>query len=247
MVHPAEYWRPILARPQEDLPRLRYADWLAERDHRLAEFIRLQCHLGRATDELAHAFHLERRQHELLAEHSASWAGPVAEHVEWWCFRRGFVEEVSLSAGQLLQQAEDLFRHAPLEDLHVTLDGAELESLPTIPALERTVFLDLSAHPLGDAGLTDLARAPFLTHIHGLNLTSCGLGGAGLEALGESPHVGQLRELYLCDNTIDDAGVRQLALSPLLERLETLYLRLNPISAEAAGLLRMVLGARVQL
>ena len=58
---------------------------------------------------------------------------------------------------------------------------------------------------------------------------------------------GRLRELYLCDNAIDDAGVRQLALTPLLERLEVLYLRLNPISEEAAGLLRTVLGERVHL
>ncbi len=247
MLHPAEFWRAILARPHDDLPRLRYADWLAGRDRPLAEFIRLQCQLAQASGNAGCALKMDRRQQELLAEHSVAWAGAVAEHVEWWCFRRGFVEEISLSAGQLAGHADELFDQAPLEDLHVTMDGADLEHLPHVPELGRTVFLDVSAHPLGDAGLAALARSPFLHHVHGLNLTSCALSGATLHTLGESPHVGRLRELYLCDNAIDDAGVRQLALTPLLERLEVLYARLNPISDEAAGLLRTVLGERVHL
>jgi uncharacterized protein (TIGR02996 family) len=246
MLHPAEYWHAILARPHDDLPRLRYADWLAGRDYPLAEFIRLQCQLAQGPVEAGHAC-LERRQQHLLAEYSTTWAGAIADQLEWWCFRRGFIEEVSLSASQLIDSADDLFQHAPLEDLHVTPDVSALAELPAVPALQRTVFLDLSAHPLGDAGLTELAQAPFLAHIHGLNLTSCGLCGAGLAALGESPHVSHLRELYLCDNAIDDSGVRMLALSPLLEQLDVLYLRLNPVSEEAAGLLREVLGERVHL
>jgi len=242
-VHPAEYWHPILTNPHDDLPRLRYADWLARRDPALADFIRLQCRLARNAD--AAGYLLERRQHELLAEYSVAWAGAVAEHVEWWSFQRGFVEEVSVAAGQLLDQADDLFHHAPLQDLHLTPDGAELERLPRVRALERTVFLDISAHPLGDMGLSELAQAPFLAHIHGLNLSSCGLGGAGLQALGESPHARRLRELYLCDNAIDDAAIRHLLLTPLPERLEVLYLRENPLSEEATGLLRRILGERV--
>jgi uncharacterized protein (TIGR02996 family) len=245
MVHPAEFWHDILDSPADDRPRLRYADWLACRDHTLSDFIHLQCRL--AQDSLCphKAGELACRERELLADNSALWAGPLVGRVEWWAFRRGFVEEVSLGASQLVSEADDLFHDAPLQDLHVTPDGAELEQLPRVAELRRTVFLDLSAHPLGDAGLIQLAQAPFLSHVHGLNLTSCGLDGAGLQALGESPHVGCLRELYLCDNTIDDAAVRHLALTPLLERLDILYLRLNPLSDEALGLLRRILGDRV--
>jgi len=245
MMHPDEYWHAILARPYDDVPRLRYAEWLAGRDQPLSDFIRLQCRLARASAECNHALCLERRQHELLHEYSTTWAGSLAEHVEWWSFRRGFIEEISLAAGQLTDGADELFRHAPLEDLHLTPDGRDLALLPRVPELDRTVFLDVSAHPVGDAGLIQLAHAPFLNHVYGLNLTSCGLCGTGLQALGESPHNGRLRELYLCDNTIDDAGIRQFLLTPLPERLEVLYLRVNPISEEAGGLLRRVLGERV--
>jgi uncharacterized protein (TIGR02996 family) len=247
MLHPAEFWDAILTRPHDDEPRLRYADWLSRRDQPLADFIRLQCRLAQESAEHGNGLVLERRQHQLMCEHSTTWAGLLADHVAWWSFRRGFVEEVEVTAGTLADAAPHLFQHAPLQDLHLTLDGADLDDLPRVDGLDRTVFLDLSAHPLGDAGLIELAHAPFLNHVHGLNLTSCGLCGSGLQALGESPHSARLRELYLCDNIIDDAGIRQFVMTPLLERLEVLYLRVNLISEEAAGLLQRILGDRVHL
>lgn len=247
MVHPAEYWQDILARPHDDIPRLRYADWLSAHDRPLADFIQLQCDLARVPACPHRCYEMELRQQELLADYSALWAGPLVDQVDWWSFRRGFVEEVCLDAGRLLDEADDLFQQGPLADLHVNPDGAALDLLPRVRDLDRTVFLDVSSHPLGDAGLIELAQAPFLAHVYGLNLTSCGLTGPGLHALGESPHAGKLRELYLCDNTIDDAGVRQLILTPLFERLQVLYLRVNPISEEAAQLLRRILGDRVHL
>lgn len=245
MFHPDEYWRTILARPHDDAPRLVYADWLEERGEPLAEFIRLQCRLARENAERDDLV-LERREVELLGTHGPLWAEAVADHVDWWCFRRGFVGEVALSEEQLAGAAADLFRHAPLEDLHLT-PGDDLSRLPRVPELARTVFLDLSAHELGDAHLTRLADAPFLSQVHGLNLSSCVLSDAGVHALAGSPHTARLRELYLCDNLVSDDGVRALALSPLLERLEVLYLRDNPITPEGGQLLQRVLGERVHL
>jgi uncharacterized protein (TIGR02996 family) len=247
MAHPAEFWQDILARPQDDLPRLRYADWLSGRDQPLADFIRLQCHLAQEPACARRAMEMEAQQQELLADYSALWAGALVDHSSWWSYRRGFVDEISVTTHALATGAGDLFHEAPLEDLHLEPDGTELAQLPSVPELTRTVFLDLSAHPIGDDGVAQLAQAPFLAHVHGLNLTSCGLQGTGLNALGYSPHAHKLRELYLCDNSIDDAGVRQLLLTPLLERLDVLYLRDNPIGDEAAGLLRRIMGARVHL
>lgn len=247
MVHPAEFWQEILARPQDDLPRLRYADWLGAHDRTLSDFIRLQCRLADDAVCPRQAGELERREQELLADYSAVWAGALVDQTEWWAFRRGFVAEVSLAAGRLAAGADDLFHEGPLEDVHIVPDGSDLEHLPSVAELKRTFFLDLSAHPIGDDGLTQLARAPLLAHVHGLNLSDCAINGAGLQALGESPHAGRLRELYLCDNPIDDAGIRRLLLTPLPERLEVLYMRLESISEEAAGMLRRVMGDRVHL
>ena len=243
MHHPVEFWQEILARPQEDAPRLSYADWLCRRQNPLGEFIRLQCDLARTAD--APPADMEVRQLELWHRHQGDWTATLADQVQWCSFRRGFVEEVALTTDQIRAHADDLFRRAPLHDLHLEPTDLDLDGIPSVPALGHTVFLDLSAHPLGDAGAARLSRAPFLVHVHGLNLSGCGIGDAGLQALGESPYLGRLRELYLCDNGISDPGVRQFVVSAVPERLNTLYLRENPVSEEGFALLRKVLADRL--
>src|SRR5690348_6367266 len=134
MFHPNEFWQAILTQPHDDTPRLVYADWLEERGEPLAEFIRLQCQLAERTSVAE--FRIGSREHHLLSEHSREWAGAICDDVEWWSFHRGFIEEVSLTTEQLARRADDLFRHAPLEDLHLTPRGADLHELPAVSDLQ---------------------------------------------------------------------------------------------------------------
>src|SRR5438128_2504720 len=63
----------ILAEPDEDTPRLVYADWLEENDEPLrSELIRVQVAMARApTPEL------EKRDMTLRAKHAAEWLAPL--------------------------------------------------------------------------------------------------------------------------------------------------------------------------
>jgi uncharacterized protein (TIGR02996 family) len=67
----------ILSRPDDDVPRLAYADWLdehggpAERDR--AEFIRVQIDLERLPLPYKRREGLQRREGELLNAHRAAW------------------------------------------------------------------------------------------------------------------------------------------------------------------------------
>jgi len=239
MTHPPRFLQSILAVPQANLPRLRYANWLDGCGNPLGEFIRLQC-AAPATPLLGH----ERREHQLLNEHQRHWTRLFADCVEWCSFRRGFVEEIALSDAQLLEHAPVLFRQAPIFDIHLTSDGKRLDDLGYRPELSHSVFLDLSSQPFGDDGVERLAEAPFLAQVHGLNLSSCFISDFGLDALGESPHLDGLRELYLNDNPITDEGIRRLALSPLLERLQDLHVTFTQIGPDSVALLRRVLGER---
>jgi uncharacterized protein (TIGR02996 family) len=64
--------------PEDDAPRLVFADWLDENgDEPRAEFIRLQCRLPHLRDDLEFA-RLRQREQELLEEHRAGWLGPWA-------------------------------------------------------------------------------------------------------------------------------------------------------------------------
>jgi uncharacterized protein (TIGR02996 family) len=241
MMHPLQFLRSILARPEDDHPRLQYADWLVGCDNPLGEFIRLQCGLAQAPLLDRHVIG-ERREQQLLARYQRQWSSDLAASVEWCSFHRGFVEEVALTEESLIQHADELFRLAPILDVHLITCGDRLAFLPELPFLQHTIFLDLSAQPLGDEGVERLAETPMLGQVHGLNLGSCYLGDAGFDALMDSPDLGALRELYLNDNPITDDSVRRFVLLPLAEQLHFLDMRNTRVSEEARVALKRILG-----
>jgi uncharacterized protein (TIGR02996 family) len=244
MTHPHRFLQTILERPEDDSPRLTYARWLAGRGDPFGEFIYHQCVLEKDESDVPLAVH-ERRAQELLAEHCFYWTETLQGRVSWCSFRRGFVEEISLSDRQLIKHANDLFQYAPVLDVHLQSDGRRLDRLPFLPHIRHTLFLDLSSQSLGDVGVERLADAPMLSQVHGLNLGSTHMGDRGLEALSTTPRLTRLRELYLNDNPITDEGVRQFLLSTVLEQLEVLDVRFTEITCEGIDVLRRILGRKL--
>lgn len=240
MTHPPRFMNQILARPDDDSPRLRYADWLESSGDPLGEFIRLQCEMARHPRRVH-----ERRTQELLAQFRGDWSQALADRVGWCSFRRGFIEEIALTDRQLIKHAREVFGCAPVLDVHLHSDGKRLQALPALPHVQYTFFLDLSSQHLDDDDIEGLADAPLLAHVHGLNLGSNHLGDDGLESLFESPHLGNLRELYLNDNPITDDGMRRFVMSPIVERLDRLDVRFTRISQESVDVLRHILSERV--
>ena len=103
----------ILHAPDDDAPRLVYADWLDEHgDADRAEFIRVQSRMARLPFYDPTYAPLDRRSRALLAVHQAGWRLPglAAQQV----FRRGFVEELTLSAGLFTGRAADIFGRLPI-------------------------------------------------------------------------------------------------------------------------------------
>ncbi len=244
MTHPTRYFEHILARPDDDGPRLRYANWLDGCGNPLGEFIRLQCLLAQNAVSEPH-LNYERREQSLLAKFQRDWAQALAGRVDWCSFRRGFIEEISILDRHLIKHAREVLHCAPVLDIHVKSDGKRLHALPYVSGLQHTLFLDLSAQRLGDDSIERLAEAPMLTHVHGLNLGSTFVGDDGLECLSDSPELDSLRELYLNDNPITDEGVRRFVMSSIVERLDLLDVRNTRIYGEGADILRHILGDRV--
>jgi uncharacterized protein (TIGR02996 family) len=247
MMHPDRFLGDILEHPEADAPRFRYADWLDEHCDPLGEFIRVQCRLARLPVSHACVLELETKERALLAEHESDWVSDLIGMVDWWTFRRGFVEEIGTSTGQFLANSCSLFQRAPIQEVHLCRVRDQIEPLAASAYLQRTSFLDLSGNIVRDQGARVLADSPYLAHVRGLNLSSSGIGDAGLKALAASPHLSELRELYLSDNRISSRGVRAVADSPMAKRLHVLNLRFNAIGADGAELLQRRLGDRVQL
>jgi uncharacterized protein (TIGR02996 family) len=247
MMHPERFLEDILEHPQDDANRLRYADWLTEHDDPLGAFIRVQCRLARLPANHSSVLELETRERKLLADHESCWVGDLSDMVDWWTFRRGFVEEIGTSTDKFLANSCALFQRAPIQEVHLCHVRDRIEPLAASAYLQRASYLDLSNNVVRDQGARLLADSPYLAHVYGLNLSSSGVGDAGLKALVASTHLAELRELYLTDNRISIRGARALAHSPLAERLQVLNLRFNAIGADGAELLQRRLGERVQL
>ena len=84
----------VIAHPEDDTPRLVFADWLDDRgDAVRAEFIRLQVAIAGGGPSPA----MLQREEQLVAENLASWAADLHGIAHEVLFRRGFVEGIELA------------------------------------------------------------------------------------------------------------------------------------------------------
>src|SRR5262245_16841501 len=104
----------VIESPDDDGPRLMFADWLDERgESGRAEFIRVQIDRARLPDDDPRQSELEARELRLLHEHAPAWRpdNPLASVVR---FDRGFIDDVAADADDILRHGPDLFRVAPI-------------------------------------------------------------------------------------------------------------------------------------
>ena len=137
----------IRANPDDDTPRLVYADALEERGELArAMLIRLQCRLAVLPPWEREAADARREVARLLADHGAAWRAelPALDGVAWTTFARGFVD------GARVDTVPELYQHA----------GALRDAAP-IERVELAVFDE-----------TDSARPPDgLPWLRGLRIT----------------------------------------------------------------------------
>ena len=113
----------VYANPDDDTPRLVFADWLQENgEPERAEFIRVQCELAGELPPRAGRGALVSRTHKLLRAHESRWRSELIE-VEpmawrWDRFERGFVDSLFVyDAAQFTHFASRLFACSPSSSL----------------------------------------------------------------------------------------------------------------------------------
>jgi uncharacterized protein (TIGR02996 family) len=248
MTHEDAFLQDVLANPDDDTPRLIFADWLDDHgEPERAEFIRIQVRLARwEVDTQAQADELRARVRALLAEHDEEWAGPVVGGLaNGWVFHRGFIEELTIEAGTLHDYAADLFAAAPLRRLRLLEARDHLADLVANPLLLRLEALDLTHNHIGDSGAAVLALARFLAPLSDLGLRANGIGLEGVQALTGSRYLRNLRRLDLSYNALGEPGGDVLASWPALERLSLLDVT-GVDCCHAKFALRRRLGKRVR-
>jgi uncharacterized protein (TIGR02996 family) len=194
----------IIAHPDEDTPRLMYADWLDDHGQPdRAEFIRIQC--APDADEAA-----EERAAELEERNRAKWlvGFPQFSRVQWE-FRRGFPEVLTVAGTIFLDRyasftAVPWVRRLCLSEMNNTL----VRDFLSRPWRRGWVELELQEDPRVGRGygyhsrfaFAAVAYAAQMQQLRTLQFSLFTLSVEAVRELTESPYLGSLRELRLDGN-----------------------------------------------
>jgi uncharacterized protein (TIGR02996 family) len=242
----------IRENPDDDLPRLIFADWLDEHDEpERAEFIRVQVELARTSKGSPQHEELARRSKALHAAHAESWLAelPPLKGVTWRPFHRGFVEAaVTDDFDTFLAASERVFSTTPLHRLSIqSLTARAMRTLAGSPWLAHLTTLDASGGESGNDIVQALVSSPYLARLRQLRLMLQHIGDVGAQVLAESAELAHLHRLDLTCNVIGDTGAEALAAAPGWHDLRRLDLIGNHIGPEGQAVLYARYGNVVKL
>lgn len=196
----------ITANPDDDIPRLIYADWLEERGDPRGEFIRVQCELATLRKTQKRYAELRARETELQTPNQQRWAEGFPYSLRKCVFRRGFIEECSVALSYFLRNSEKIMRLSPLRHVVFTQVKDKLPALARCSALSRlrSVQFKQQNWPID---VQDFASSEFLS---GVETIRARWTSEGLIALARSPHAATLKDLEL-DGYFSDESIESLA------------------------------------
>jgi uncharacterized protein (TIGR02996 family) len=251
--HDDVFLQDVLAQPDDDIPRLIYADWLEDHgDADRAEFIRVQCRLARTRRDCPALTKLRRREHFLLGRFGPTWRRALPAWLRSGVvFRRGFIDEFAGFAGTFFRDdPEDYFRAAPTTTiLHLTgLNATQLARLPHLSGFRRLRELELQKpKEVNGAWFIDCVPHEASEVPRTLRLTSCYLLDAGLEKLVCKPWLKRVEHLGLAENHLTDFSVDLMLEAPAVRGLRSLDVGRNLFGSEGLARLRALFGARLHV
>jgi uncharacterized protein (TIGR02996 family) len=237
----------IVAAPEDDLPRLAYADHLEEVGQaERAEFIRLEVELAKeqAADDREQ---IRQRAVELLKRHGKTWF-PLLERVvsREYVTDRGFPNEVFLDARKFIVHGEAIFHANPtLRELVICRLGRNMPGLASCSALEQVRALSFFETPLRAQEMEELAASPHLRNLRCFEIphTDTRIGPRGARALANARSITRLTTLNLDSQAIHDSGAGDICCASWAAGLEVLELGNNGLSDDTPRTLQR--GARL--
>ncbi len=223
-------WAAILANPDDDLPRLVYADWLDENGSGLpsperesaadrAAAIRTQIEYARAEPFSPVARIADERTQRLVKAHRQEWGGHLREFTETFEFVRGFIGHVTIEAARSAQVLPTVFETDPIQAIRILRPAARDVWVSLEPVFEAVELRQLTTLelPFADMGAT-----------------------VEFEAMTDSPYLGGLTSLSLSGNPIPPEWLTEFLIGPDLPALTALDLSDNPHLGPAvtAGLIQ---------
>jgi uncharacterized protein (TIGR02996 family) len=199
----------ILANPDDDTPRLVFADWLQENgdkhDQARAEFIRLQIESAKLPFGDAKRTQLDASATKLADAHKVAWVKPLAPfavkvfgvepaEIAW---SRGLLRYLMVRTAEFMnkecqKQLPDALAAVGVEAFHFYSTTARFKVLAAAPAIRWTT--SVSYHEADDAALAAFGASPEWAHLSRMTFDVAKVTDAGLEAFAQDAGQTRLRQ-----------------------------------------------------
>ena len=242
-VRDAELLAAIIATPDDDAPRLVYADWLMELGDPLGEYIAaniaLQTLCASTPDYLS-----DPRYEKLFARNDKTWTkaeksigAAVRRYATHWSYERGFVQELHTNGSKLIAGYEVILNHVPAPRIVIeNLDRRDLAELAEV-SLGRFAAIEFGADcELDGAAIARIVGSPAIHGLRHLDVGGNPIGDTGAIAIAGSPHLATLESLSIMNCGLTDAAIDALLASTTLRlaRLQVVSTYGNPALTAAA-------------
>jgi uncharacterized protein (TIGR02996 family) len=264
----------VIAAPDDDLPRLVYADYLddvgGDANVARAEFVRAEVTAERLPADDPERERLETRAAKLFNRHGNMWNAylpGVGTNVCRLRYRRGFPFSLTTTFRHFIERGNLLLNGAPICSLQLIdyhLSGTEQRAarwhnLSRITSLRLGPGLGLGGWYFVPAAENTFASycqrfsailaEQSLTAIERIDLSGNEIMDTfftyGFSQYGSLAKLRCLRELILVDNSLTDAGASFLAAARGLDNLAVVDLRGNRVTAAGIAVLRSRFGTSV--
>ncbi|HEY1190358.1 MAG TPA: TIGR02996 domain-containing protein [Gemmata sp.] len=196
----------IFEHPDEDTPRLMFADWLQENGAPdRGQFVRLQVEGAHAEPLSPKARKYEGAAQKLLDRHAGAWTEHLADRAIGWRFARGFIEHVGVNAATFARDAAALFAAEPV----------------------RSLLIERFASTTAPVPLDGVFSAPQMARVQRLDFSKLRNSADYFEPLSSCPRLGALAELNLRDSPVPVPWLRALLTGTALPALAALDLADN--------------------
>jgi uncharacterized protein (TIGR02996 family) len=214
-----ELLRAVYDAPDNDLYRLKYAEWIEQEKignapNERAAFIRLQVQAATMKARNPRRFVLENQAYAIHDKHATLWNEPLVRlgvsPVTW---HRGFPIGGKVDIRNFLNNGEAITA-VGVTKLLIKINTYGVSLLAGCAHLAKLTSLNLGFNYIGAHGTKVLASSEHVNNLTSLNLVRNDIGPEGAKALAGSPHLKNLRCLDLWGNDLGSDGVATLAASP---------------------------------
>jgi len=198
--------RTICDSPDDDTPRLVYADWLQEHgQEERAEFIRAQIERSQLDEYDSRYAELEAREKQLLKTHQREWIKPIPA-TALRLFGRGFVDSIQPRLEAWVRWGKKAIQQQPIqrawfrrEPYNSPIPIDLWTKFCNMPELANIPYLSWSFSPLTTEHVRILTETTHLTRLRGLDFHNVPLTTSEVRQILDWPSAASIRELNLSD------------------------------------------------